>query len=325
MKAEWEEGQSGSLLQEEAPAEETRKTEAVSAQAAPAAIVEDSGREAAEREEYWNSVLTGDVATIPREVRREAEAMYAPGMADGERVAACVMQSWVADTGGIPRELIRKDWGQIREQVARQYGASGKSDNELFVAVSQHNQVRLSQRETLFELYQEAYDRALAGTSEEPDERRLEAVSRWPEDLRFVAEKMRSRAVSDALDDRNRLSEAADVIRKGLEGLVANETPPEGGFPAVQVNWKPVKGIPDVVRAVDCLAGLGGDDRQKVFRMMAPYMRSRPGFQDGPGVRAETRGCGDGGKCRPVCRERCGLGHAGRKNEGGPGPVFPEF
>ena len=51
MKAEWEEGQSGSLLQEEAPAEETRKTEAVSAQAAPAAIVEDSGREAAEREE----------------------------------------------------------------------------------------------------------------------------------------------------------------------------------------------------------------------------------------------------------------------------------
>ena len=40
MKAEWEEGQSGSLLQEEAPAEETRKTEAVSAQAAPAAIVE---------------------------------------------------------------------------------------------------------------------------------------------------------------------------------------------------------------------------------------------------------------------------------------------
>lgn len=58
----------------------------------------------------------------------------------------------------------------------------------------------------------------------------------------------------------------------------------KGGFPAVQVNWKPVKGIPDVVRAVDCLAGLGGDDRQKVFRMMAPYMRSRPGFQDGPGV-----------------------------------------
>lgn len=81
--------------------------------------------------------------------------------------------------------------------MARQYGASGKSDNELFVAVSQHNQVRLSQRETLFELYQEAYDRGPAGTSEEPDERRLEAVSRWPEDLRFVAEKMRSRAVSE--------------------------------------------------------------------------------------------------------------------------------
>ena len=177
MKAEWEEGQSGSLLQEEAPAEDTRKTEAVSAQAAPAAIVEDSGREAAEREEFWISVLSVDVASIPREVRREAEAMYAPGMADGERVAACVMQSWVADTGGIPRELIRKDWGQIREQVARQYGASGKSDNELFVAVSQHNQVRLSQRETLFELYQEAKDRTLTKTSAEPNKRLQKTIT----------------------------------------------------------------------------------------------------------------------------------------------------
>ena len=49
-----------------------------------------------EREEYWNSVLTGDVMTIPREVRLKAEAMYPEGTADRERIAACVMQSWVA-------------------------------------------------------------------------------------------------------------------------------------------------------------------------------------------------------------------------------------
>lgn len=102
-----------------------------------------------EREEYWNSVLTGDVMTIPREVRLKAEAMYPEGTADRERIAACVMQSWVADSGAIPRERIRRDWKSIREQVARQYGASGKSDDELFVAVSMHNQVRLSRREAL--------------------------------------------------------------------------------------------------------------------------------------------------------------------------------
>ena len=50
-----------------------------------------------EREEYWNSVLTGDVMTIPREVRLKAEAMYPEGTADRERIAACVMQSWVAE------------------------------------------------------------------------------------------------------------------------------------------------------------------------------------------------------------------------------------
>ena len=74
-----------------------------------------------EREEYWNSVLTGDVMTIPREVRLKAEAMYPEGTADRERIAACVMQSWVADSGAIPRERIRRDWKSIREQVARQY------------------------------------------------------------------------------------------------------------------------------------------------------------------------------------------------------------
>ena len=122
-----------------------------------AALSEPSGTEKfpereSEREEYWNSVLTGDVMTIPREVRMKAEAMYPAGTADRERIAACVMQSWVADSGAIPRERIRRDWKSIREQVARQYGASGKSDDELFVAVSMHNQVRLSRRETLFEL-----------------------------------------------------------------------------------------------------------------------------------------------------------------------------
>lgn len=116
------------------------------------------------------------------------------------------MQSWVADSGEIPRERIRRDWKGIREQVARQYGASGKSDDELFVAVSMHNQVRLSQRETLFELYQEEYDRTLAGNREAPDERLREAVSAWPEDLQAVAEQLKNRAVSDALDDRNRLA-----------------------------------------------------------------------------------------------------------------------
>ena len=249
-------------------------------------------RESPEREEYWNSVLTGDVMTIPLEVRRKAEAVYPAGTADRERVAACVMQSWVADSGEIPRERIRRDWKGIREQVARQYGASGKSDDELFVAVSMYNQVRLSQRETLFELYQEEYDRTLAGNGEAPDERLREAVSAWPEDLQAVAEQLKNRAVSDALDDRNRLEDAAGMIRKGLEGLVANEAPAPGDFPAVQVNRKVAAGVPDVVRAVDCLASLEEGDRQKVYRMMAPSLRSRPDFRDALG-RALKRGAAE--------------------------------
>lgn len=96
---------------------------------------------------------------------------------------------------------------------------------------------------------------------------------------------MKGRAVSDALDDRNRLADAAGIIRKGLEGLVASEEPVKEGFPAIQLNRKAVAGVPDVIRAVDCLTSLGDGDRQKVFRMMAPYLRSRPAFRDALGGR----------------------------------------
>lgn len=298
MQEEWIAGQGGTLLREEGMEGRSATRTALPAPeaAAPGGMEEredvgharterkDAEREAAEKEEYWNSVLTGDVATLPRDVRKEAESLYAPGMADNERVAACVMQSWVADTGGIPRERIRRDWKEIREQVARQYGASGRSDHELFLAVSQHNRIRLSQRETLFDLYQEAYDHALAGTGETVDERRWEAVSQWPEELQSVAQRLKSRAVSDALDDRTRLEDAAGIIRKGLEGLVAHEAPSPRGLPAVQVNWKAVQGVPDVARAVDCLAGLGDEDRRKVFRMMVPYLRSKPAFREALGA-----------------------------------------
>ena len=290
MEDERNQEQDGTFLVEEgvpekasATMEENRLQEENAVSAVPSGAGEFPEQGAAAKEEYWNSVLTGDVMTIPREVRQKAEAMYPAGTADRERIAACVMQSWVADSGEIPRERIRRDWKSIREEVARQYGASGKSDDELFVAVSMHNQVRLSQRETLFELYQEEYDRTLAGSGTAPDERRKEAVSARPEEMQAVADQLKSRAVSDALDDRNRLADAAGIIRRGLEGLVASEAPAPEGFPAVQVNRKAVAGVPDVVRAVDCLASLEDGDRRKVFRMMAPYLRSRPAFRDALG------------------------------------------
>ncbi len=85
--------------------------------------------------------------------------------------------------------------------------------------------------EALFELYQEEYERTLSGGGTVPDERRREAISAWPEDLQAVARQLKGRAVSDALDDRNRLADAAGIIRKGLEGLVASEEPVKEGFP----------------------------------------------------------------------------------------------
>lgn len=60
----------------------------------------------------------------------------------------------------------------------------------------------------------------------------------------------------------------------------------------MQVNRKVAAGVPDVVRAVDCLASLEEGDRQKVYRMMASSLRSRPDFRDALG-RALKRGAAE--------------------------------
>lgn len=53
---------------------------------------ESPEREAAAREEYWNSVLTGDVMTIPLEVRRKAEA--------------CIRRERLTGSGGRMRDAV---------------------------------------------------------------------------------------------------------------------------------------------------------------------------------------------------------------------------
>ena len=117
MEDERNQEQDGTFLVEEgvpekasATMEENRLQEENAVSAVPSGAGEFPEQVAAAKEEYWNSVLTGDVMTIPREVRQKAEAMYPAGTADRERIAACVMQSWVADSGEIPRERIRRDW-----------------------------------------------------------------------------------------------------------------------------------------------------------------------------------------------------------------------
>lgn len=225
MEDERNQEQDGTFLVEEgvpekasATMEENRLQEENAVSAVPSGAGEFPEQVAAAKEEYWNSVLTGDVMTIPREVRQKAEAMYPAGTADRERIAACVMQSWVADSGEIPANA---SGGTGRVSGKRWRGSMERPANLMTNCLWPSpctTRCAFPSGKPLFELYQEEYDRTLAGSGTAPDERRKEAVSAWPEEMQAVADQLKSRAVSDALDDRNRLADAAELSAGGWKG-----------------------------------------------------------------------------------------------------------
>ncbi len=242
------------------------------------------------KEQYWSSVLTGDTATIPDEVRRKAGAIGSGEETDEEGVALAVNRSWAADHLDVPREKVRAQWGEIRSQLARRF-ETGEDERELFAALSHEQQEMAPVRSAVRDADRLAYESGFDGGGL-PDLPEAEALS--PFHRRLVSDAARAAHLEGAAE-RKRLMPVADVVWNGMKTIMPQEVPLDeeekhpgmlesaltslssAVFNEKATGVEPVrmaKYAPDLLAAVDRLSEMNDDERGKVYRLLQKRART---------------------------------------------------
>lgn len=251
----------------------------------------ENGKRDMEREEYWNRVLTGDVSTIPQDVREASGIVLPAGEDDEERLAGHIVRSWAVDHTRHSKEKIMSDWGEIRREIAGGNGTRASvSDRELFYVLSEKARVKRNDREQLGKLYVEAYEKALQNREGTDDEQVRFWKASLPETLHEVAEQVIRRGLHEGGDDRRRLETSANHVWEGMksfmlyEGVDVDEEDKNEGIlskiaynPLMRALWH----TPDIGKATEVLQSLNEEDRQKVYSMLAPRMKERVSLPEG--------------------------------------------
>lgn len=237
------------------------------------------------KEAYWSSILTGDLATIPDDVRQKIGAAEA----DDGAVALAVNRSWAADHLGLTREQVRAGWGDIRSSLARQLGA-GEDEQELFDALSYEQQDMKPVRESVRRADALSYERGFDGEGL-PSDLNLDHLP--PVYRQTLAEVMR-RSHLEGAAERSRLMPTADLVWKGMRALLPEEVPlgddekaesPAGEFlrRTTRVLASTTSGIdqkrmalatPDLLKAASRLSEMSDEDRGKVYRLLQQRART---------------------------------------------------
>lgn len=237
-----------------------------------------------EKEQYWTSILTGDTTTIPDEVRRKA-GMEGGAGDDEENIALAVNRSWAVDHLGTPREEVRTRWGDIRSQLARQFGTA-EDERELFAALSFEQRDMKPLREAVRKADMRSFEQGFDGEGlpDLPELAELPAFHR-----RAVGEAARAAHLEGAAE-RKRLMPVADLVWNGMKTILPQEVPldeEEKNPGLIEDAWRrmsrslldepgsggmdPVRMIrhaPDLAAAVDRLASMNDDERGKVYRIL---------------------------------------------------------
>ena len=198
-----------------------------------------------EKGQYWSSLLTGDLATVPEEVRRKAGAAddALPASEQDYRLAASINRSWVVDHRNMSREEVRTAWPDLRHKLSEELEVAD-NESEVYAGLSlRHTEEPL--RQQVRRLFRNNYEAALKGETPELPEKHEE---------RNVCQV----AQSQARQARDEYMPLAESVSQGWSALQAMES---------QMFFLPelISGTPGLLKAVDTLADMEKEERYKVY------------------------------------------------------------
>lgn len=234
---------------------------------------------------YWDRVLTGDLETIPTEVKQTLGVDSALGLEAQQQLSGNIMRSWAVDHLNLSPEEVQSNWNNHRNQLAHTYQA-GDDDYELFLAISEDNRVKKQGKQQLHELYQQGFEAALRGEKEEGEKvKKLKSnMSKIPDALQPIAEEALSQALESGGKERQRLSDDVDTLWKGMQFFLAGETPPEQYKEGTDPNAPEYKTeytsrlrafAPHMNKAVSRLQEMSEEDKAKVYFILQEKKRKK--------------------------------------------------
>lgn len=211
-----------------------------------------------ERGQYWSSILTGDVNTVPDSVRKKAGADDAAESPDRRnyKLLSAINRSWVVDHLNTPKEKVRSDWGRMRAEMADSLGVES-DEREVFCALSDRREEE-NRRQWARQVYEEAYLAGLYG-------RDLPETS---------AEESESSAADPALVQRvrNMAQQAGKAEREELMPLLHHIHDATKSINAygkgASAAWDLWSNAPDVFRSMEALADMDDAKRSRLYGLV---------------------------------------------------------
>lgn len=226
------------------------------------------------KDEYWKTLLTGDVSALPNHIRKKILGT-ADELSEEEQdyqLYGAINRSWTADYMGVEREMVQSKWPQYRKRLATRLDVAD-NDEDVFLA--------LSERETEKPLraageaaYTAAYSAGVAGKNEYEIEEIVRQLSpEHADNARGLAVK----AYEEGAAERRRLLPLARLIRDGMESFAALD---EDSLPIIRV----LENAPALTDAIQEMSGMTRRERQVALHVARSLMPPPQDGEDDPSL-----------------------------------------
>ena len=211
-----------------------------------------------EKTAHWDRILTGDAATVPEDIRKQAGADddSLPPEEREYNLLTTVNRSWAADHLDMSREQVRADWKNIRNTLADTLQVGG-NEQEVFQALSARRsgeRKRDAAQQAFKEGFLDGLDGKPAPETEAGDDIDAAALGVMREQGHLAGQR-----------ERERYQEMLPDVVTALDAIRVAE---KGGPEQMKTWWD----IPELLNAMGSLSRLEPRERARVYRLAAAQL-----------------------------------------------------